>query len=187
MVGINKGQVLFGIVTVVGAIYFTFLDTTLRFISLGWILTLIILSLGFIGFFVLLINLTTRTGVSISYRSPPEQLQLVRIKKDPSHISRVVSDPNSNEEYIISGEPNLTFRAACLTDWSFKHIPRSGNWIIKDERGNDISNTRLVDYDSVAIMDYRKPEEPSIEEYRKKLDDRSDEYTSIDQGVTFYD
>ena len=81
----------------------------------------------------------------------------------------------------------MTFRAACLIDWPFKSIPRSGNWIIKDERGNDISNTRLIDYDSVAIIDYRHHEEPSIEEYRKKLDDRSDEYTSIDQGVTFYD
>jgi hypothetical protein len=96
-------------------------------------------------------------------------------------------DSGSNDEHLIAGDPNWTYRTTLLKDWPFKNIPKSGEWIVKDERGNDISNTPLGQYDSIASLEYRMSEETSIREYQEKEDDRSDEYTSIDQGVTYYD
>ncbi|MHA2425518.1 MAG: hypothetical protein ACXAEF_12075, partial [Candidatus Thorarchaeota archaeon] len=99
----------------------------------------------------------------------------------------VVADPLSDEEHIISGKPEWTYRETCVREWPFKSISKSGDWIIKDEKGNDISNTPLDRYNGIASIEYTISERTSTDEYKEKSDDRSDEYSSIDQGVTYYD
>ncbi|MHA1907535.1 MAG: hypothetical protein ACW98Y_09600 [Candidatus Thorarchaeota archaeon] len=188
----NKGQVIFGLIAIASSLYV--------FVSIGILsrdeivanpleslLTVIFLPLGIVGFFLVLLNITTKTGVSLNYRPPsPSSLQ-AQVKKDPTHISRVVGEPTSGEEHIINGKPEWTYRNTLLSDWPFKSIPRSSEWFVKDERGNDISNTPLGQYNSIASLEYRAPAKSNLDEYREKLEDRSDEYTSIDQGVTYYD
>jgi hypothetical protein len=188
----NKGQVLFGVVAIACFIILSNYDRITwnnydTVSPLGIVITFIFFPLAFIGFFVILLNLVSGTGVSFSYRAPSDSPQPVHIRKDPNHISRVVGDTNTKEEYIIFGAPDWSYRTALLSDWPFNNVSKSGDWIVKDERGNDISNTPLERYDSIASIEYHIPEKSSIEEYREKSDDRSDEYTSIDQGVTYYD
>ncbi len=109
--------------------------------------------------------------------------------RDPSSIQRLVLDTNIGKEYIISGSPSQSFRSACKNDWAFQSMKANDVWIIKDERGNDISETSLSEYDGIATLVSTKPPKSSSSYYESsnKDADKSDDYSDIERGVTFYD
>ena len=153
MVGINKGQVLFGIIAIVFAFFIFNLGIIMGENPVLYQLAFFAWPLAFFGLFVILLNFISNSGVSFSIRPPHRSLETVRVKKDLSHLSRLIIDSITDEEHIVHGEPSWTFRFTCISDWKFKNFPKSGNWIIKDERGNDISSTPLERYDGIASIE----------------------------------
>ncbi len=107
---------------------------------------------------------------------------------DTSSVTRVVVDPYDDCEYIISGKPDETYRTACRNDWPFKTISKNSGWIILDEKGNDITNNALSNYQGIATIQSIIP----LEKYDSAKDipdtkDAKEEYSDIDRGVKFYD
>ncbi|MFW9847881.1 MAG: hypothetical protein ACFFF4_02010 [Candidatus Thorarchaeota archaeon] len=184
----NKGQLVFGILCIAISIYMTYFDYS---ISVGpyryvW-LQFVFWPIGFIGFILILLNLTIKSGVSFSYRHPSPSSIQVQVKRDSTQISRVIINTITGEECIINGKPEWSYRMSLLADWPFKDIPKSGDWIVKDERGNDITNTPLIQYNSIASIEYVIRDVVESGDSRVKEDEQRDDYTSIDQGVTYYD
>lgn len=103
---------------------------------------------------------------------------------DPSICKRVVKDGYDGKEYIIAGTPGETFGSACKNQWQFEKTARRSYWIIVDERGNDITNSTLLSYDSIAVLvdtydrEYMKTDSASS---------LASEFTSIDQGTEYFD
>jgi len=103
---------------------------------------------------------------------------------DPLICKRVVKEGYNGKEYIITGTPEETFGSVCRTQWQFEKISQRSSWIIVDERGNDITNSILLSYDSIAVLvdtydrEYLQPDAPSS---------LASEFTSIDQGTEYLD
>ncbi len=107
---------------------------------------------------------------------------------DTSQISRVVIDDYSGEEHVISGSPEMTYRRACVRNWDFDSISKKGPWIVISEKGNDITDQPLSGYDGIARIKSTVPMDRRIP--KSEMDessDKSDEYSSMDAGVEFYD
>lgn len=103
---------------------------------------------------------------------------------NPLFCKRVVRDGYDGPEYLISGPLGKTFKNACQEQWQFKKTEKREGWIIKDERGNDITDASLESYDGIAIIVSTYSTESSLE---KSKSDTVSEFTSIDEGVEYYD
>ncbi|MGY5860701.1 MAG: hypothetical protein RTU63_15140 [Candidatus Thorarchaeota archaeon] len=101
---------------------------------------------------------------------------------DSSMIKRVIKDGYDGEEVIVSGNRETTFGQACKDQWQFVSVKRNSRWYIKDDRGNDVSDKLLQSVDGIFVL---VPEYGS--ESQKELPDKSDEYSSIHDSVTYYD
>jgi ABC-type multidrug transport system fused ATPase/permease subunit len=112
-----------------------------------------------------------------------KQLKMYK-EPDPSIFERVIRDGFDGAEYLVGGHREETFGHACQKNWQFTKTDRHTGWIIKDERGNDITNASLASYDGIAIIVSTYGEESMLE---KPESDTSSDYTSIDEGVEYYD
>jgi hypothetical protein len=63
---------------------------------------------------------------------------------------RVVRDSLTGESHIIVGSDKTTFREALLTSWPFKNRDKDSNWIVNDDKNNDITYRLLSEIDCVA-------------------------------------
>lgn len=100
---------------------------------------------------------------------------------DTSTIHRVIVDPATKEEIVVHGRDNTTFRDAVRKYWGFSQIDRGSNWIITDERGNDISDSSLSLFDGIAkirIVGDLPVDTPESSEA---------DYSSLDSSVEYYD
>jgi len=189
----NKGQVLFSVFSIAAVVIVNALDMMNALGQAAYILYLVTYPLAILGFILLLVNIATGTGMSFSYPSVPAKSRgsyAPQKKRNPSHIARVLVYRNGNEEHIVNGEPSSTFREVCLIDWPFSSISKSSQWDVVDERGNNISNSTLESYYGIAEIRVRgivTTRGYHVGEPNGFHDDKSEEYTSIDQGVTYYD
>jgi len=112
---------------------------------------------------------------------PKKDPKLVVRPVDLSVITRVVRNPFSGQECIVSGTASTTFRQACLAEWPFKGVSVHSHWIVMDDCGNDITDEPLTSCDSVAVIQV---------ETDKQTEDKShrvEEESSMDRTVRFYD
>jgi hypothetical protein len=105
-------------------------------------------------------------------------------ERDPTICERVVKDGPDGAEYLISGFEKVTFRNACREHWQFVKTRKSSSWIVKDERGNDITDSSLESFDGIAMIvgtygaEYYTGESES---------DLPSDYTSIEDSTEYYD
>jgi hypothetical protein len=105
-------------------------------------------------------------------------------ERDPTICERVVKDGPDGADYLISGPAKETFGDACKKHWQFVRTDKRSSWIIKDERGNDITNSPLESYDGIAMIvgtygaEYYTGESES---------DLPSDYTSIEDSTEYYD
>jgi len=134
---------------------------------------LVVIGIVLLGLYYAFVESVARSKALKKYRDP-----------DPTICQRVVKDGIDGAEYLISGTQEETFGHACKEHWQFVKTDKHSSWIIKDERGNDITNSALESYDSIAIIvgtfgsDYFTGESES---------DLPSEYTSIEDGTEYYD
>ena len=115
------------------------------------------------------------------HEKPKKDSKLVIRPLDVSVVTRVVREPLSGQEWIVSGSPSTTFRQACLAKWPFKGASAHGHWMVLDDRGNDITDEPLISCDCVSVIQV---------ETDKQTEDRSDEVEEesfMDKTVRFYD
>ncbi|MHA1903930.1 MAG: hypothetical protein ACXADL_07925 [Candidatus Thorarchaeota archaeon] len=142
---------------------------------------------GLLVISLILFEIVSRQVASgIGHTLPPD---LVGRPRDSTMIQRVIVNRENEREYIVEGLPNTTFRDACIKNWPFKGIRQRSKWIIQDERGNDITSELLESYNSVAFIvgTIMSIQDIKTQVQVKELRDRSDEYSSLDVGVEFYD
>ncbi|MDF1538595.1 MAG: hypothetical protein P1Q69_06805 [Candidatus Thorarchaeota archaeon] len=141
------------------------------------------------GTFLVILYVLVTGAVSVMVKGNTPTHLFVAKPRNPSLMQRVVFDEITRKEHIISGTPSQSFRSACKDDWVFRSMKASDGWIIKDERGNDISDTSLTDYQGIATLASTEPAKSSGSYYDKEEEetDRTEEYSDIERGVTFYD
>jgi hypothetical protein len=70
-------------------------------------------------------------------------------------INRVIQDESTGKEYITSGTHDMTVREALLLDWPFKGRSPSKEWDAFDDRGNTVTDTRLIDFEGIITVRFR--------------------------------
>jgi hypothetical protein len=102
--------------------------------------------------------------------------------RDPTTCQRVIKDGYDGPEVIISGPRESTFAEVCRANWLFKNVAQNSSWFIRDSQGNDVGNASLESVDDIFILapEYRT-------EVQKEEPDKSEEISSIHDGVTYYD
>jgi len=129
-----------------------------------------------------------RGAATVMVKGTPTHLLVAR-PRNPSFTQRVVFDTLTRHEYIISGTHSQSFRSACKDDWVFRSIGANDDWMIQDERGNDISALPLSEYHGIAKLVSTEPTKMHRSYYDaiEETSDKSDEYSDMERGVTFYD
>jgi hypothetical protein len=101
---------------------------------------------------------------------------------DPTVYRRAVKDGVDGVEYIVNGSETTSFREACMDNWHFLYVDRKSSWLIKDDRGNDITESPLSTYDGIAVL---------IGDYGTKSQrdstDRRAEFSDLKDTVEYYD
>jgi hypothetical protein len=69
---------------------------------------------------------------------------------DTSRLHRVIVDSKTGKEKIITGHKDATFRSAAKQNWPFKGIDQGSDWMIVDDRGNEITDKKLSACDDIA-------------------------------------
>lgn len=96
---------------------------------------------------------------------------------DSSITTRVILDSSSGQECLVNGPASQTFREACIDDWPFDSIGKREPWIIRDDRGNDVSDLPLSEYNGIATI--------SLPLGHQRSEPGEDE--DMESSVTFYD
>ncbi|MGY5875872.1 MAG: hypothetical protein RTU30_09010 [Candidatus Thorarchaeota archaeon] len=145
-----------------------------RFLPSAFLVTVIF------GFPILIILLFIVFGFRIFARNQLQRQSTIHRPRDSAIITRVVIERTTGSEVIIEGGTDTTFREALLHDWPFPEIPVKSSWIIQDEVSNDITDRPLSSYGGIAelVGTY----DPGV-----SYEDESDRYSSIDDGVVYYD
>ena len=159
---------------------------------LAWIVILVILqilgidsSLIFVLGFIMVICIVSAT-CSERIISKTAIRPTVHRARDPTVIQRVIMGGIIGQEVIVSGPPEMTYRDACLDDWQFKLIQRGSEWIIVDERKNDITNTPLASYHGIAkIVQIGASAVHRTSAYTKE--EKEQRESTSDYGVEYYD
>jgi hypothetical protein len=140
------------------------------------------------AFLTLITTATTGQPLLPIYRPDTTNTPVV-LNADKQAIRRVVKDPVSNEEKIVFGPEGTTYREACRSSWPFSGIRRSEQWIVVDERGNDISNQVLESYSGLAqiIVHIGAVQQDNLPIYLSEEDQARNEEEDISLGVEFYD
>ncbi|MHA1960645.1 MAG: hypothetical protein ACW99U_10455 [Candidatus Thorarchaeota archaeon] len=134
------------------------------------------------GFICLLLVSRTSTIIESSLRGGFRQSYR---SVDSSLIRRFITDPVTDEEVIVTGPSTTTFRQACLQKWPFSRINPRGEWIIKDNKGNDITNETLSRYDGAAIIEAHYSSTQTSGYYDE--DKSEDRYSTHSDAVEYYD
>jgi len=100
-------------------------------------------------------------------------------KPNPRSYRRAVRDGIEGLEKLVTGSETTTYRKACLDNWQFKSVSRKSNWMVRDERGNDVTDELLSRSDGILIIEGEYPTQETSNE--------SDEYSSIHDSVEYYD
>jgi hypothetical protein len=100
---------------------------------------------------------------------------------DPKRIVRLVRNASTGKEVLVAGEGLCTFREACIASSGFALARMEGEWVIEDERGNDISLYPLSSYDGIATL----TTDAAAERYSESRDDS--EESSLRDSAEFYD
>ncbi|MFW9768662.1 MAG: hypothetical protein ACFFF9_17210 [Candidatus Thorarchaeota archaeon] len=66
-------------------------------------------------------------------------------------VSRVVRDSERGTELIVKADPYATIRETLEDDWPFKK-KKSSRWYLLDERGNDVTDRPISDWDGIAVI-----------------------------------
>ncbi len=117
---------------------------------------------------------------------------------DHSTLNRVVVDRIADEEMLIHGKADTTFREAALEYWGFSRIDRDSRWIILDDAGNDITDSPLSSFAGIAAIaaegEMQSAPLGSGEEVSAAVgsdesegSEEEETFSSIDSGVEFYD
>jgi len=140
---------------------------------LMFVIFLVIIGIVLLGLYYAFVESMARSKAQKKYSDP-----------DPTQCRRVVKDGIDGADYLISGPLKESFGQACRNNWQFEKTDKHSSWIVKDERGNDITNSPLESYDSIAMIvgtfgsEYFTGESES---------DIPSEYTSIEDGTEYYD
>lgn len=103
-------------------------------------------------------------------------------ERDPSICKRIIKDGPDGVELVISGDRNMTFAQACRLNWPFQSIAKKSSWFIQDERGNDVTESTLESTEGIFTL------VPSYgSDIQKDETEKTDEYSSIHDGVEYYD
>ncbi|MGY5870777.1 MAG: hypothetical protein RTV72_00890 [Candidatus Thorarchaeota archaeon] len=106
-----------------------------------------------------------------------------RYKESGASIyKKIIKDGYDGKEFIVEGDGNTTFGEACKKNWQFESVSKNSSWFIKDERGNDVTDSFLETFDGIFIL---IPEYGS--EMKEREPDKSDTEYSIHDSVTYYD
>lgn len=140
------------------------------------------------AFWTLIVYRFTGSGINFGYR-PPRGTYDVSLKKDSSHIYRALLHKESGEEYLVNGSPKAIFRKVLLDDWPFKKIHKNESWIIRDERGNELTNKTLESCEGVATIEllYGEGLKPVESDRRSERQKDYDNLSTHHDAVTYYD
>ncbi len=100
-------------------------------------------------------------------------------KPNPRLYRRAVRDGIEGVEKLVTGFETTTFREACIDNWQFKSVDKKSNWMVRDDRNNDVTDKPLSCFDGILIIE---GEYPTME-----TSSESDEFTSIHDSVEYYD
>jgi len=64
-------------------------------------------------------------------------------------VSRVIRDSESGTELIVKTDPYATIREVLEEDWPFKK-KKSKDWYLVDEKGNDVTDWPISNWDGIA-------------------------------------
>ncbi len=108
------------------------------------------------------------------------------VKKDPSFIYRSFKYSFNNEEYVIGGFPEQTVGDVLRGNWPFKKIKKNDDWMVKDDRGNVVTEQLFSKYDGIIFVELSEP--LYLERAEVGIDESSkEEYSDMTIGVEFYD
>jgi len=140
------------------------------------------------AFWTLVVYRFTGSGINFGYRLPRGTYD-VSLKKDPSHIYRALLHKESGEEYLVNGPPRATFRKVLQDNWPFKKIHKNESWIVRDERGNELTNQTLESCEGVATIEllYGEGLKPVESDKRSKRTADYDNLSTHHDAVTYYD
>ena len=149
---------------------------------------LILLPFWIWAFWTIIVYRFTGSGLSFTYRSPRGTYD-VSLKKDPSHIYRAVLHEESGEEYLVNGRPRAIFRKILLANWPFKKIHKQDSWIIRDERGNELTNQTLESCEGIATIEllYGEGLKPVESDNRSEREEDYKDLSTHHDAVTYYD
>jgi hypothetical protein len=138
----------------------------------------------FLIFLVILLIVVVELGYAFIEVTSNSKLYKTYSEPNPLICHRIVKDGHDGAEYLIIGPEEEKFGHACRKQWQFVKTDIHSNWIVKDERGNDITNASLQSSNGIAIVIdiYGSEYLSDIEE-----SDISSVYTSIDEGTKYYD
>ncbi|TXT54588.1 MAG: hypothetical protein BAJATHORv1_60084 [Candidatus Thorarchaeota archaeon] len=110
-----------------------------------------------IGIFAFLKGVGSFFASSIVAKLPnvtlfPETIPIRERKK--YEMLRVVRNPQTGKEIVIGGNRDTTYRAAMIRNWDFVKIAKDSPWILRDEIGNDITDSNLEDYDGIVTIEH---------------------------------
>ena len=98
---------------------------------------------------------------------------------NPRLFRRVVRDGIDGVEKLVTGSETTTFREARLNNWQFKSVIKKSNWMVRDERGNAVTDQPLSRFDGILVIEVEYPNMESSNEF--------DEFASIHDSVEYYD
>lgn len=133
--------------------------------------------------FMIILGVTILVSIILMFRSGMYVGNRIGYRdRDPTTCQRVIKDGYDGPEVIISGPRESTFAEACRANWLFKNVEQNSSWFIRDSQGNDVGNVSLESVEGIFILvpEYRT-------EIQKEEPDKSDEISSINDGVTYYD
>ncbi len=107
---------------------------------------------------------------------------------DPSILKRVIREPETGQEIIVSGRADTTFREALRRGWAFRGLSEDSEWIVVDDRGNDISDRPLSEYDGIAEIAFWTGDRYVSQQQAAAASDDSDDlsrYSTIRDSVEF--
>ena len=103
--------------------------------------------------FTMLISATT----SMAGTSYIAMQRMARLPDSPDDdiMSRVIRDSRSGVETIVQAQPNSTIREVLEDDWPFEKNA-AGEWYLVDERGNDVSNWPISNWDGIVVIRFEE-------------------------------
>ncbi|MFW9805814.1 MAG: hypothetical protein ACFFFK_03725 [Candidatus Thorarchaeota archaeon] len=111
-----------------------------------------VVMLTMIAFCLMMLLSTTTAMAGTDYIARQNRSTIPEAPMDEI-CSRVIRDFQSGEEKIVRGHPNSSIQELLEDHWPFNGKVR-GEWYVTDERGNDITNWPLSNWEGIATIRY---------------------------------